>query len=50
MKEKKETLKSKKILIFLINLIMSTNITAKQVNELRQKTGSGMMDCKKAFS
>ena len=28
---------------------MSTNITAKQVNELRQKTGSGMMDCKKAL-
>ena len=28
---------------------MSKNITAKQVNELRQKTGSGMMDCKKAL-
>ena len=28
---------------------MSINITAKQVNELRQKTGSGMMDCKKAL-
>ena len=24
-------------------------ITAKQVNELRQKTGAGMMDCKKAL-
>jgi len=28
---------------------MSVNISAKQVNELRQKTGSGMMDCKKAL-
>ena len=28
---------------------MSVNITAKEVNELRQKTGSGMMDCKKAL-
>ena len=28
---------------------MSINISAKQVNELRQKTGSGMMDCKKAL-
>ena len=27
---------------------MSVNISAKEVNELRQKTGSGMMDCKKA--
>lgn len=25
-------------------------ITAKQVNELRQKTGAGMMDCKRALS
>ncbi|MDP3831128.1 MAG: elongation factor Ts, partial [Ignavibacteriaceae bacterium] len=25
------------------------NITAAQVNELRQKTGAGMMDCKKAL-
>ena len=25
------------------------NITAKQVNELRQLTGVGMMDCKKAL-
>ena len=24
-------------------------ITAKQVNELRKKTGAGMMDCKKAL-
>ena len=24
-------------------------ISAKEVNELRQKTGSGMMDCKKAL-
>src|SRR5512147_2418253 len=24
-------------------------VTAQQVNELRQKTGSGMMDCKKAL-
>ena len=28
---------------------MSVNISAKEVNELRQKTGSGMMDCKKAL-
>ena len=28
---------------------MSANISAKEVNELRQKTGSGMMDCKKAL-
>ena len=28
---------------------MSLNISAKEVNELRQKTGSGMMDCKKAL-
>ena len=26
-----------------------SGITAKQVNELRQKTGSGIMDCKKAL-
>ncbi|MCS6905460.1 MAG: translation elongation factor Ts [Bacteroidia bacterium] len=26
------------------------NITAKEVNELRQKTGAGMMDCKKALT
>ena len=25
------------------------NITAKDVNELRKKTGAGMMDCKKAL-
>ena len=25
------------------------NITAAQVNELRQMTGAGMMDCKKAL-
>ena len=25
------------------------NITASQVNELRQMTGAGMMDCKKAL-
>ena len=25
-------------------------ITAAQVNELRQKTGAGMMDCKKALT
>jgi len=25
-------------------------ITAKQVNELRKKTGAGMMDCKKALT
>ena len=29
---------------------MSANISAKEVNELRQKTGSGMMDCKKGSS
>jgi len=28
---------------------MSVNISAKQVNELRKKTSSGMMDCKKAL-
>ena len=28
---------------------MSVTITAKQVNELRQMTGAGMMDCKKAL-
>lgn len=28
---------------------MSTAITADKVNELRQKTGAGMMDCKKAL-
>ena len=28
---------------------MSVNISAKEVNELRQKTGSGMMYCKKAL-
>ncbi len=28
---------------------MAINISAKEVNELRQKTGSGMMDCKKAL-
>ena len=28
---------------------MSVNISAKEVNELRQKTGSGMMECKKAL-
>ena len=28
---------------------MVLNISAKEVNELRQKTGSGMMDCKKAL-
>ena len=28
---------------------MSVTISAKEVNELRQKTGSGMMDCKKAL-
>jgi|TARA_B110000438_G_scaffold75895_1_gene75971 elongation factor Ts len=28
---------------------MGVNISAKDVNELRQKTGSGMMDCKKAL-
>ena len=28
---------------------MSVSISAKEVNELRQKTGSGMMDCKKAL-
>ncbi len=28
---------------------MSANITAKMVNELREKTGAGMMDCKKAL-
>ena len=28
---------------------MSVNISAKELNELRQKTGSGMMDCKKAL-
>src|SRR5512140_1531647 len=27
----------------------ATTITAKQVSELRQKTGAGMMDCKKAL-
>ena len=26
-----------------------TQITAKQVNELRKQTGAGMMDCKKAL-
>ena len=26
-----------------------SNITAKMVNELREKTGAGMMDCKKAL-
>jgi translation elongation factor EF-Ts len=25
------------------------SITAKDVNELRKKTGAGMMDCKKPF-
>ena len=25
------------------------NVTAAQVNELRKKTGAGMMDCKKAL-
>ena len=25
-------------------------ITAKEVNELRKKTGAGMMDCKKALT
>ena len=29
---------------------MSTNITAKMVNELREMTGAGMMDCKRALS
>lgn len=29
---------------------MSTQITAKLVSELREKTGAGMMDCKKALS
>lgn len=29
---------------------MSTEITAKLVNELRQKTGAGLMDCKKALT
>ena len=28
---------------------MGVNISAKEVNELRKKTGSGMMDCKKAL-
>lgn len=28
---------------------MSVTITAKEVNELRQQTGAGMMDCKKAL-
>ena len=28
---------------------MEVNISAKEVNELRQQTGSGMMDCKKAL-
>ena len=28
---------------------MSVTISDKEVNELRQKTGSGMMDCKKAL-
>ena len=28
---------------------MGVNISAKDVNELRKKTGSGMMDCKKAL-
>jgi elongation factor Ts len=28
---------------------MSAGITAEKVNELRQKTGAGMMDCKKAL-
>lgn len=31
------------------NLITMVKITAAQVNELRQKTGAGMMDCKKAL-
>ena len=26
------------------------SITAKEVNELRKKTGAGMMDCKKALT
>src|SRR5690625_2393135 len=29
---------------------MSNAISAKQVNELRQKTGAGLMDCKKALT
>jgi elongation factor Ts len=28
---------------------MSKTITAKDVQELRQRTGAGMMDCKKAL-
>ncbi|MGI8498558.1 MAG: translation elongation factor Ts, partial [Gemmatimonadaceae bacterium] len=27
----------------------TTNFTAKDVQELRQRTGAGMMDCKKAL-
>lgn len=29
---------------------MSTNITAQMVSELREKTGAGMLDCKKALT
>jgi elongation factor Ts len=28
---------------------MSVNITASMVNDLRKKSGAGMMDCKKAL-
>lgn len=28
---------------------MANNITAKEINELRQRTGAGMMDCRKAL-
>ena len=28
---------------------MSVNITASEINKLRQQTGAGMMDCRKAL-
>lgn len=35
--------------MFKLNLKEMTNITAKEINELRQRTGAGMMDCRKAL-
>lgn len=47
LKLKKIKLKKKKL---NLNSKIKMGITAKEVNELRKKTGAGMMDCKKALT
>ena len=44
-------MKNLKIIKKKLNLkSIKMSITAKDVNELRKKTGAGMMDCKKALT